>query len=255
MIENAITVVIIDDDRSSAEILRRSLENYEWVSECVICSGLDDGRNTLERLSPELLFLDIELNGESGLEIARELNERAGNGLRIVFYTSYRKYLIQALRLQAFDFLLKPFDPEELAIMMRRFLMQTSREAECVRLQSQTVPPTDHQAISITTITNDRIIVSPRNIVFFRYDSDRKIWEVMLDSFQRLILKRHTTAETILNYGSKFVRTHKTYIVNISYLSMICSSGCLLVEPFDKLPPLKISKNYRRQLLDRFYDL
>ena len=99
------------------------------------------------------------------------------------------------------------------------------------------------------------MILFPKDIVFFRYDTDRKLWEVVLNTLQHIILKRNTTADTILKYGPQFVRTHKSYIVNEAYISMISGNECRLVPPYHDLSPIKISKVYRAQLLDLFYDL
>lgn len=99
------------------------------------------------------------------------------------------------------------------------------------------------------------MILFPRDVVFFRYDTNRKLWEVVLSTLQHIILKRNTTADTILNYGPQFVRTHKSCIVNIGFISMISGNECRLVPPYDNITDIKISKVYRPQLLDMFYDL
>lgn len=92
-------------------------------------------------------------------------------------------------------------------------------------------------------------------VLFFRYDTQRKLWEAVLTTMQRFILKRNTTSETLLNYSTQFVRTHKSYIVNLSYVGMISGNECHLIPPFDKFKGIKISKVYRRSFMDRFYDI
>ena len=104
-------------------------------------------------------------------------------------------------------------------------------------------------------MTNDRLIVNVCDIVYFKYHSERKLWEVVLNDFRHHILRRQTTSESILSRFPEFVRTHKSFIVNVSYISMISSDRCVLLPPFDNSSDIKISKIYRKDLLDRFYDI
>lgn len=258
---DAVKVIIIDDDAASVRVLQNALADYAPEAQvCGTALDLDAGRRLIEECEPDIVFLDIAFpeSEDAGLDIMTDGVLQSARGAKVVFYTSYRKYLMQALRLQAFDFLLKPFDAEELSIIMNRYFMQRGDKG------ARTVSGCDFKgmstrretkALSITTVTNDRIIVAPSAIVFFKYDSERKLWEVVLSNLQRHILKRHTTADTILGYGPDFIRTHKTYIINLAYLGMITTTNCTLLPPFDSITEIKISKNFRRQLLDRFYDL
>ena len=115
--------------------------------------------------------------------------------------------------------------------------------------------PSPMQSILITTITNDKLIVRAENIGFFKYDSERKLWKVILNNLQHFILKHQTTADTILNYAPEFIQIHKSYIININYLYMISENSCTLLPPFNKVSELRVSKVYKKKLLDRFYDL
>lgn len=251
-----VKVIIIDDDPASVEVLAMRLKDYEWATVVGTAPTVEEGKVLIDKLLPDIIFLDIEFNGESGLEIAEMLRTRMQSGMKTVFYTSYRKYLIQALRLEAFDFLLKPFDSRELSVIMNRYLIDKERDDKCIEA-AQAIPAYSQTStpLSITTITNDRLILPPSRIVFFKYDSERKIWEVVLDNLKRVILKKQTTSDTIISYGSDFVRTHKAYIVNVRYISMLSGPNCILIPPYDRLEEIKISKTYRHELLARFYDL
>lgn len=257
------SVLIVDDDCLSRQVLRTALQEYEWIGEITEASDMAGACAIVSENVTDLIFLDIKLQDESALDSLDALRRDAGENTCIVFYTAYQKYLMQALRRGAFDFLLKPIDAEELRLILNRYLHESENQEYAGPCHCHTrrevcdgkyaVPVS--AGISMTTLTNDRLILSPRDIVFFRYDSERKFWEAVLTSMQHLILKRNTTADTILNYGPDFVRTHKSYIVNVAYIGMISGNECHLIAPFDRLADIRISKIYRRQLLDRFYDL
>lgn len=249
-----IKAIIIDDDPAAIELLKEGLEKDSEVEFCGSSRSLEDGKNLIKDVHPDLIFLDIEFPEENGLELMRAAVPSGAS--RVVFYTSYKKYLIQALRLSAFDFLLKPYDEEELRLILHRFKIEKENLAGQI---PPSVLPLDISStprnISITTVTNDKMIVAPSGILFFKYDSDRKLWEAVLTDLRRVILKRHTTADTILNYGQDFIRTHKAYIINIKYLGVISGNECRMLPPFNGITEVKISKNYRREVLEKFYDL
>lgn len=251
-----IDVLIIDDDNPSILVLIDRLKAFPGVRVVATACNGEEGRSAVMKYRPELLFLDIELPDVSGLEFLSSLDKNIDWDMKVVFYTSYEKYLLQALRLQAFDFLLKPVNENELSLIMNRFYLCREEGDSSVRLS----PPSSGlqpsvKAVLITTITNDKLIVRPENIGYFKYDSDRKLWTVVLNSLQYFILKHHTTADTILSYASEFIQIHKSYIININYLYLISENSCTLLHPFNKVSELKISKMYRKKLLDKFYDL
>lgn len=251
-----ITALIVDDDRNSVDILARGLADLADVKLLATASDLDEGLALAAELKPDILFLDIEFPGESAVD--RFSESLTASNSHIVFYSSYQKYLLKALRLRVFDFLLKPFDPTDLQLILHRFRLHKEgllREQVVARVGDISTELAANRKIAITTVTNDRVIVSPADILYFRYDGNRKIWEAVLNTLERYILKRHSTADNIVNYGPDFVRTHKAYIVNVAYLGMLTATGCKLLPPFDHITEIKISKSYRRELLDRFYDI
>lgn len=252
--ESRIDTVIIDDDNPSILVLADRLKAFPDVRLVATAGNGEEGWNTVMQYKPELLFLDVELSDTSGLEFLSSLDKHIDWNMKVVFYTSYEKYLL-ALRLQAFDFLLKPVSDSELSLIMDRVLLCREEHPWLGRHFSQPPMPSAVQSILITTITNDKLIVRPENIGFFKYDSERKLWKVVLNSLQHFILKHQTTADTILNYAPEFIQIHKSYIININYLYLISENSCTLLPPFNKVSELKVSKIYKKKLLDRFYDM
>lgn len=245
-------VIIIDDDKPSVTVLSNELKNYQDVSVIATAFNCHDGEQAIFRHKPQLIFLDIELPGINGLEFLTTLRPKIDWEMSVIFYTSYEKYMLQALRMQAFDFLLKPVNRDDLLLAMNRYYL--SRKNTIPLLSSSLHYPTD-KPLLITTITNDKVILRPQNIGYFRYNSERKLWEIILDNFRHVILKHNTTAEVILNYGAEFIQIHKTYIININYLSMIQENTCIMLYPFNAVTELKVSKIYRKKLFEKFYNL
>lgn len=253
-----INAAIIDDDIPSVELLKDALSKFSDVFICGSATNLDEGNKLVAGTKPDLLFLDMAFPNGNGLEWFESSN--LPSNTKVVFYTCYQRYIHDALSLRVFDFLLKPFDATELDVIIKRFrtLRQQGNSGRDQFNNIPMQPSATHgntRLLSITSVINSKVIVNPADIVYFRYLSDRKLWECVFSNLKRIILKRQTTAETILAYGPDFVRTHKQYIVNVRYIGIINGNDCILLPPLDNITEIKISKSYRRDLLDRFYDI
>lgn len=253
-----IKAIIIDDDLPSIKLLSEELNGREEIELCGSAMTLQEGEKLIAKHQPDIIFLDMEFPEGSGLSWYEEtdLPEKS----KVVFHTCYQRYIHDALSLRVFDFLLKPFEKSELDVVIKRLKNAPSANAQPLlpAIETPTLHPTTPQGsrlISITSVTNSKVIVNPSEIVYFRYLSDRKIWECVFYSLKRIILKRQTTAETILGYGRDFVRTHKHFIVNVRYIGIINGNDCILLPPLENINEIKISKTYRRELMDRFYDI
>ncbi len=253
-----IKAIIIDDDIPSIKLLSEELNGREEIELCGSAVTLQEGEKLIAKHQPDIIFLDMEFPEGSGLSWYEDTDLPENS--KVVFHTCYQRYIHDALSLRVFDFLLKPFEKSELDVVIKRLKNAPAANAQPLlpATETPTLHPTTPQGsrlISITSVTNSKVIVNPSEIVYFRYLSDRKIWECVFYSLKRIILKRQTTAETILGYGRDFVRTHKHFIVNVRYIGIINGNDCILLPPLENINEIKISKTYRRELMDRFYDI
>ena len=256
--KSKIKAIIIDDDLPSIKLLSDELNNRKDVELCAIAEALDEGEKLVAKHKPDLLFLDMNFSEGNGLSWYEDtiLPENT----KVIFHTCYQRYIHDALSLRVFDFLLKPFEASELDVIIERFRSLQNDAGEENRktlttTASRLTNTNGAKLLSITSVTNSKVIVNPADIVYFRYLSERKIWECVFHNLKRIILKRQTTAETILGFGPDFVRTHKHFIVNVRYIGIINGNDCMLLPPLDNITEIKISKTFRKELMDRFYDI
>ena len=227
-------VAIVDDDEVALENLSFELgKDARFFLKGTARNG-KQGKKLIAKVQPDLLFLDVELPDMTGMELLQEIRDSVSWNMRIVFYTAYDKYMIQAIREAAFDYLLKPFEEQELRDILARFVEQ----AEAGQRMSYPIgaPLPTGQTFIVFTPTNDM----------------RKQWEVILNNQPPLVLRRGMTAEQITQYSSSFVQIHQSYIINIDYLMIIKDSKCMLYPPFDKVTELLVSRKYKKELQDRF---
>lgn len=246
-------VVIVDDDELSLDTLRSELQSDGRFVVTGCARNGKQAQKMIVRDEPDLLFLDIELPDMTGMELLQSVRSQGNGAMRVVFYTAYDKYMIQAIREAAFDYLLKPITRDDLQVVIDRFLSQAAGVPIPSMQTLQGTPRHPNQTFLIYTPTNDMRALRPAEIGYFRYCSNRKQWEVILNNNQQpLALRRGIAAEQILQYASCFVQIHQSYIINIDYLMIIRDGVCVLYPPFDKVTELQVSRKFKRELQDRF---
>jgi two-component system LytT family response regulator len=119
--------ILIDDDYQSRRALKLILGNccpdIEIVGEC------NNAAEALEMVvlhNPSLCFLDVHMPGKNGIDFIRDLK---GGNFEVIFVTAHEKYAIQALRLAAADYLLKPVDPVKLADAVHKVKNRLTRRS------------------------------------------------------------------------------------------------------------------------------
>ena len=242
-------VVIVDDDEIAADNLALELKAKPEFSVEGVARNARLAKRLIDKVHPELLFLDVEMPDMTGMELLQDIRDSIVWNMRVVFYTAYDKYMIQAIRESAFDYLLKPFQHQDLEDILKRFLQQMQMGQRTI---STPVTPSVSETFMVYTPTNDMRVLRTGEIGFFRYSSERKLWEVILNNEPPLTLRRGMTAEQIVHSLPRFLQIHQSYIINIDYLMLIKDNHCLLYPPFDRVTELQVSKKYKKELQERF---
>lgn len=133
-----ISVIIVDDEPTSIEVLKKDLQQYPDIEVISTTSSAEKAKKLILKYQPELLFMDVEMPEMTGFELIESIQDEISPETRVVFYTAYDKYLLDALRASAFDYLLKPYLPEDLEKLMERVKKSGIRGKQ----QPETVYPT-----------------------------------------------------------------------------------------------------------------
>ncbi|HKJ78345.1 MAG TPA: response regulator, partial [Prolixibacteraceae bacterium] len=116
--QKTIQSLIVDDERVAREILESHLSKIEAVKIAGSCKNAMEAFNILSNQKIDLLFLDINMPGISGLSLAKSINR----DVKIIFTTAYREYAVDGFDLQAVDYLLKPISFERLLQAINKYL-------------------------------------------------------------------------------------------------------------------------------------
>jgi len=245
-------VVIVDDDEICMSNLCTSLAGFDNVRVVGTACTPKSGVELILDKQPDLLFLDVELPGKTGLQLLSEIRNQISWNMQVIFYTAYEKYLLQALRESAFDYLLKPYAPDEFNLVMNRFFTfesENQKKESFIDAFSRLIP--ESRTFMISTITGFQTLRS-EEIGYFEYSKIKKHWYVYLQNKNALQLRRNTSADTILSFTSSFAQINHQQIINIKYLSFIDGKQCLLFPPFDEEKNLIVSRSYLKGIQEKF---
>jgi two-component system LytT family response regulator len=112
-----VKALIIDDERLARNELRRLVAAFPEIEVAGEAANAKQAREQMEALKPELLFLDVQMPGETGMELLASLEAPVPH---VIFTTAYDEFAVRAFELNALDYLLKPVDPSRLAAAVER---------------------------------------------------------------------------------------------------------------------------------------
>lgn len=252
--------IIIDDDLKAAQYLEQQLKDYPDVEVDGIASNGIDGLRLMGEKRPELLFLDIELPDISGIDFLERIDNYAHGHCRVVMYSAYDKFMLPAFRNRAFDFLVKPFDSQELRTVMQRVYADRKYAPEqpgaASKQASEAGKAMEDGKYLLYTNAVDFRLVNIRDIGVFQYNSDTRTWEVVLTGVEEPVkLKRNVNSDMLVAISSDFVQVHQKYIINMCYLIEVADNCCRFFPPFDHIDYVRVGRFYRRKLVEKFSSL
>jgi len=217
MMDKRIKAIIVDDEDRARELLKGMLKQFCTEVEVVAdCPDIPTAIKAIKKHNPDIVFSDIEMPGHSGLEILDFFNEEEIN-FALIFTTAYNQYAIQAMKMSAIDYLLKPIEPEELENSIELFKKRTQQENRDYKHALDNFKANKNSKLAIPT-RNGFKFVDPTDIVFIK--ADNSYTEVTLNTGEQLIASRILrNFEEALSNHAHFFRTHKSYLINTQYIT------------------------------------
>jgi two-component system LytT family response regulator len=203
--------LIIDDERLARNELKRLLEAYPKIDIVGEAVNAEDALDKIEQLSPDLLFLDIQMPGKNGFEL---LSSIEGNVPDVIFTTAYDEYALKAFEFNALDYLLKPIDTHRLAEAISK--VEDYQKTETVRKEN----------VKILT-EQDQVFVKDGEKCWFVKLSRIRLFESMgnyvrlhFDDQKPLILKSLNALDERLDPHT-FFRANRKHIINLQWIEKI----------------------------------
>ncbi len=197
--------IIIDDERLARQELKNLLAQYKEVEVIAECSDAIQAAEKIAELKPDVIFCDIQMPGKTGLELVEEISA----SVDVVFVTAYDEHAIKAFELNAFDYLLKPVQPQRLAETIKKLSIKessTKTENNSPLTIRDMVFVKDGEKCWFVKLNDIRLFESEGNYVRIYFDNSRP-----------LILRSLNSLETRLN-EKEFFRASRKHIINLNFI-------------------------------------
>jgi DNA-binding LytR/AlgR family response regulator len=205
-----VKIVMADDEPGVLLLLYSILSKLEGAQVVGTTENANDAIKLVSEQSPDLAFLDIELPDMKGIELAEKLREIKPD-IAIVFITGHQEYSLDAFKLYASDYILKPIDQERVKSTFRR-IYQVLKISE----KSNTASYVQTSRISIN-MGNERVFVNLDEILYIEKTGRYALICCVDGKFET----RQTLQELEQHLGTRFFRSHKSFIINTDRIERI----------------------------------
>lgn len=231
----AINVILVEDESGIRTLLRKIIERNEGFEVVGECDNLADAVTLFTKTKAEVVFLDIEINGASGLECAKIIADLEPK-TKIIYATAHSEYMSNAFEVYAFDYLVKPFNLERVNHTLDR-----------IKSLSEPVKNDDLDKIVKYERGLDKLLVKGKESMSFIDIKD--IILVQRENSSTVIYTKKDSFTTSASLGDieakldteQFMRSHKSYLINVSQIKKI--------EPYGRWTYIVIFKDLDKDAL------
>ena len=204
-------VMVVEDEEQIRNILKKMIERTVGFKVISTCDAFSSAITEFTRLRPDVVFMDIDLNGESGLECAKVITE-IDPKVKIVFATAHSEYMANAFEIYAFDYLVKPFDLERIGKTLNRIKETTPASPVADRADSP------HEEKLLIRGKEEINLIDIKDIIMIE----------RIDGVSRIVTKdeKYLTSQSLSSLEekldtSRFMRCHKSYIIRVDAIKKL----------------------------------
>ncbi|MBC7893600.1 MAG: response regulator [Sphingobacteriaceae bacterium] len=224
-----LTTLLIDDELRGRNLLRELLARYcPDVRVLALCENAAEGIAAIRLHQPDFVFLDIKMPTVNGFEMLEQLGEVP---FEIVFVTAYNEFAVKAYKYAAFDYLLKPVDPDELVATVERLKAKKQQASlhDRLALLMKTLDEPKKLPSKLTIHGTDGItILTIADILYLEADGPYTVF--FLQNRDKLVSSRNLKEYEELLTEHGFFRTHHSFLVNLEHIKKyVRSEGYVIV--------------------------
>ena len=199
----SLRALLVDDEAPARSELRYLLQSHPGVEIVGEAASAVEALELSRKLPHDVVFLDVEMPGLTGVEAAPLVRERA-HPPAIVFVTAHERYAVDAFAVEAFDYLLKPVDPDRLARAVERLQERSLENAAPV----EKIPVVAGHATELLDYDQ---------VHYVQADGDYS----RVHTYDRSYFSTASLGELEEKLGSRFVRIHRSYLVNLGKVAAV----------------------------------
>jgi two-component system, LytTR family, response regulator len=251
-----IRTIIIDDEPSAVNVLIMLLKSKckELIEIIGTSTSPAEGKKLIESLSPDLVFLDIEMPGMSGIDLLRSFPDPS---FRVVFVTAYDAYAVQAFRLSAIDYLLKPVDGDDVVRTVQKIKKDMDKDQNTIGIQllhlqkllMQNTPSDPKIGINMA----DKIVfIDINDIVYLEANGSYTI--VWFHNGSKIVASKLLCDFEMQLADHKFFRIHHSSLINLNWVKEFQrhDGGYVTMENGKRL---EVSQRKRKDFLEAIHNM
>lgn len=236
-----LTCAIIDDEPKSVELLKQRLNIlFPNINVAGTCTAWQDGMDLLRKTGVDFIFLDISMPEKSGIDFLKLFPDR---DFDVIFTTAHAEYAIDAIRLSAIGYVLKPIDDTELVIAVKKVIEKRNNTHSAKNNDENT----DNKTLKIG-VPNVKGIdyITPSDVLYF--ESVNKYTKVVTKDYS--IVSSYNIGEFKKIIDSKmFFQVHRSYVINMEHVKRYETSGTVVMDDDMHIP---VSRNSKAEFLKTF---
>ena len=216
-----IKTLIIDDESNARNAIKNMVMQMKLPVEIIgEAASAAEGLEKINSLNPELLFLDIQMPGKSGIDLMQEMNR---DEIQVIFVTAHQGFAIQALKLSAIDYILKPVDPADLKEAVEKALKKKDKPAATEQLllfqqalqHLQQPKQTAPQRLALST-SEGILFTDLKDIIWI--ESLTGYCKFYIQGQKPIIVSKNLKEYEDLLSPHNFFRTHQSSVVNLLHI-------------------------------------
>jgi two-component system LytT family response regulator len=197
--------MIIDDEPPARREIRRLLNEFGWIEVVGEAGNVDQAEELVASLTPELLFLDIQMPGGTGFDLLSRLEDLP----QVIFTTAYDEHAVRAFEVDALDYLLKPIDPSRLAeALSRAKAAQAARTPQPGAVLEQ-IFVRDGERCWFVPLREVRLLSSEGNYVRLSWGRERPLLGRALAALEQRL------------DANRFFRVNRRQIINLEFIERV----------------------------------
>lgn len=239
-----LTAMIVDDEPEARDLLKMLIAPVEGVRIACEADGVEPAVSCYLEHQPDLVLLDIQMPRKNGFELVRMLRSK-GYDPGYIFVTAYDEFAIQAIRLSAFDYLLKPVDPGDLAGAIQRFREMKARMRVAEHIDALLEHLHSKRPIKLNTRCGF-LLMDPAEIVYCHADGNYTIIHLTGNRRETVSCNLGRLEEDLS--GNGFFRISRSALVNLGFLSRVNTRAGTCILGADQPVELRVVRSRLSEL-------
>lgn len=207
--------IVIDDENRTRELIVKMINSFGFDIEAVQGGdNVESGIKSIEDLSPDLVFLDIQMPDGTGFDVIKSIKNK---NFEVIFITAHEEFAIKAIKFSALDYILKPIDVEELKNAVEKAIKtidEKKEESQFDALQHNINPNVKRRLVlktqeSVHVVELDTII---------RCEADRNYTSFFLTGGKKILVSKTLKEYETLLTGHNFLRVQQSHLINLDYV-------------------------------------